>query len=529
MKKRCQKSFVDKQAGFLAVIAVLMIVVIGLLGLTVSSMYIGSANSTINFQLAENALFAAESGLEDSIHQLMTPLLSKRQACSGLSISYSLDKSAYSVTSIGPFYVNAPTTLSSSITYAVTTIPVVSTSGYQSSGRIMIDKEVINYSSINSTNFLGVTRGVDDTVATAHVSGTKVGQYQCNLSAQGGAPNLAAATSMDIPEGRRLLQDKIQLQEAWAIGTNRGINFTLIRWNNPIEKSWNNASSLGTFTLTGIAMNSYVDGWAVGNSTTFLRWNGTNWSSFASGLGGSIYSSVYCSSGNDCHVVGASRRFGRWNGSSWSLNAATGSLANTQLLSVHCNSPTNCWAVGSSAGGGKFYNGTGTPIAWVGIDESFLLSYPYDSVFCNADNDCWAVGTGSSFARKTTSNWTNFATGLPASNYNSIFCNSSSDCWVVGNATNNQDLIAHWNGSSWIRDNSNPTPVANLNAVTCAQTNDCWAVGVTAIGINPVFVHWDGNNWIQFASNGLPASTLRNIAIISPHGQPQNAWSENFN
>ena len=61
------------------------------------------------------------------------------------------------------------TTLSSGITDADTTIPVVSTTNFpEQNGRITIGDEKIRYESKTSTQFLNCTRAIENTTATAH-------------------------------------------------------------------------------------------------------------------------------------------------------------------------------------------------------------------------------------------------------------------------------------------------------------------------------------------------------------------------
>ena len=59
--------------------------------------------------------------------------------------------------------------LSAGITAADVTITVVSTSGFQPSGRILIDNEVISYDNISTTQFLGCKRGLEETTAILHL------------------------------------------------------------------------------------------------------------------------------------------------------------------------------------------------------------------------------------------------------------------------------------------------------------------------------------------------------------------------
>lgn len=85
------------------------------------------------------------------------------------------------------------TTLTSSVTAAATTIPVVSTAGVATDGqtRIVIDNEIILCpgAGVTGTSFTSVTRGVEGSTAATHASGAVVNQYITRLALL----NLAAA------------------------------------------------------------------------------------------------------------------------------------------------------------------------------------------------------------------------------------------------------------------------------------------------------------------------------------------------
>jgi Tfp pilus assembly protein PilX len=518
----------SSQDGYLVLLLAIMIVIVGFVGAVVTNMFFSSTFSTTSHYNADRALYLAEAGLEHATHKLLEPTVTNRSACAGLSISnVSLGPGNYTVTSTGPTFISAPTILNGNLTAATRTITVNSTTGYSSSGRIMIDLELMNYSSITATTFANVTRGVDNTIATTHVTGTPVGQYQCNLTSKGGVPNLVS------PAGKRTVAGNTQLQEAWAAGdTAASGNFTVGQWNVPAEDAWTNPAIAGGFNINSVFLLSYVDGWFVGAAGNAVKWSGDINTSTAVALPQGVdYFDVYCTATNNCHAVGARsgarQTISDWNGATWTRTIAVGNTRATNLKSVHCDSSTDCWAVGDNNGASDFYQWTGAA-PWTGYLNT-LTGYPFHGVFCNAANDCWAVGSTAVFGRLTAgTSWVNFATGLPVNTYNGIFCNATDDCWVVGNVNGGKDMFAHWNGTAWSRDASNPTPIANLNAVKCANTQDCWAVGASTAGNNPVFVHWDGTAWTQFAAAGFPAATLRGLSIISPTATPMTNWQENF-
>jgi hypothetical protein len=85
------------------------------------------------------------------------------------------------------------------VTSVATTIPVVSTANYGPYGRIMIDRELIDYTGTTANSFTGALRGRDGTLATLHVAGTRVGQSQCTVTSTGGVTDLTTAA-----RGRRV-------------------------------------------------------------------------------------------------------------------------------------------------------------------------------------------------------------------------------------------------------------------------------------------------------------------------------------
>ncbi len=101
------------------------------------------------------------------------------------------------VTIIASTYVNAgqQTTLSSAIDAVVTTIPVVSVSGFPSSGTLRIDNELITYAGISGSTFTGCVRGSVSTLPASHLISTQVyGQNTISSSATqisigGGVPS----------------------------------------------------------------------------------------------------------------------------------------------------------------------------------------------------------------------------------------------------------------------------------------------------------------------------------------------------
>lgn len=81
-------------------------------------------------------------------------------------------------TQYGAFFFDFSTTLSSSVSNSVTTIPVVSTSGFSTTGAIFVGAELITYTGKTATSFTGCTRGAAGSQAASHSSGDAVAGAQ---------------------------------------------------------------------------------------------------------------------------------------------------------------------------------------------------------------------------------------------------------------------------------------------------------------------------------------------------------------
>ena len=89
----------------------------------------------------------------------------------------------------GAFHSNQTTTLTASINSNSTLpIAVVSTTGFYTSGYLVVDSEIIQYTGVTPTSFTGITRGVAGSNGSSHTAGTPVGMAQ--VAPAGSASNV---------------------------------------------------------------------------------------------------------------------------------------------------------------------------------------------------------------------------------------------------------------------------------------------------------------------------------------------------
>lgn len=514
----------QKQQGFLMIVAVILIVVFAAIAVVATYLVNNDRLSATNQLGSQQAFYITEAGLESGVHQLMIPTIASRTTCATVTGNANLTnytftgaKGPFTVTGTGP---QSPTssTLSSAISASDTTVPVANIATYATTGRIMIDKELIDYATISGNSFINVRRGVAGTTAVTHDSGAPVGQYQCLLQSQGGVPTLSPAGSV-IGGGARTIQEAVQLPEAWAVANGTANTINIIHWNKPTEVTWNNASVSGVNRdMNSIFVLSYADAWTVGSNGVFLHWNGSAWTTVASG-DTSAYFGVTCVAHNNCWAVGAARSFNFWNGSTWTEQTTTVStLPNVRYNSVYCVASNDCWAVGNTSGGDVFVHWNGTN--WTRDASAPTPAANLNSVWCTATNNCWAFGASRTAVRWNGSAWSDFPiTSLPNVTYNDVTCVNANDCWAVGNNSGGS-VTVHWDGSAWTRVTAALS--VNLNGIGCSKTDSCWAVGASSTTL-----YWNGTVWTDIA-NPLGNIILNSVGEIGAATQPESAWQEQF-
>ncbi len=155
---------------------------------------------------------------------------------------------------------------------------------------------------------------------------------------------------------------------AWAVG-GTGTGTLILHWNGT---KWTHvASPPGAGVLMGVSAKSAANAWAVGTSlggvdhTLILHWNGARWTRVASpNPGGSHFDNTLSgvavtSAGNAWAVgnyttgpAGSKTLILRWNGTKWTHVASPNPGTSNQLNAVGAWSASNAWAVGSVNSGG---------------------------------------------------------------------------------------------------------------------------------------------------------------------------------
>jgi Tfp pilus assembly protein PilX len=202
---------IKSQQGFLLIVAVILIVIVGFIGSSLAYMYIGGTKSNTNILRSNEAFYIATSGLEIAKRDI---IVNKAiYTCESINGIPKYTDAAFPpeaanprgyFTVIGNVYaVNSQ--LSVSIDEVATIIPITDTSTLASFGFVSIAGETITYSGIQGNNLLNAKRGAASTTAQSHNIGTNVVQNMCTLTSTGQIPTTTN------PEGKRIVQEQLML------------------------------------------------------------------------------------------------------------------------------------------------------------------------------------------------------------------------------------------------------------------------------------------------------------------------------
>ncbi len=201
------KKIGKNQGGYLLIIAVIAIVVIGLIASILVSMYVATTRSTVNSLESTTAFYIAKAGLEIATRDLVQPgtttdCLSVQNKY--VNVCYKLHASDSNCT--GQFTIDAAShnpgglELRGGLGVTQTTVTLNSTADLAPSGIVVIGDEAIWYSKISGNNLLNVTRGAFGTPIQQHTTSSIATQDVCVLTATAAVPNL------NNPAGKRILQ-----------------------------------------------------------------------------------------------------------------------------------------------------------------------------------------------------------------------------------------------------------------------------------------------------------------------------------
>lgn len=536
------------EQGFFLILSIIFIMVIGFLAVVLTHTFATRAGVSPVLMDGLRVFYNAESGVEIGTRLLSIPSIQGtspiRSRCADINnmpaiTNATLGGGTLTIQAENGLAQSALTILSTNITSTTTAIPLSSTSGFASAGRVVIDREAIDYNGISGNVLTGVQRGVGNSMPSFHAQGAAVAQYQCNLSVQAGIP------SLDAPRAQRQIRWAVPLQGAWAAGNSTGNSNTGANWNLSQELDWSGYAyqPLAEANLKGVSMLSNGDIWFAGETAqisgadyfTLIHLRGLNiLSSYVPGACpdqalngismvssqegwavGNIFRPNNCKGGRNRYTVL------KYNGSSWNIlsepeipgdNNSNRDLNAVHVIDTSGNGVGNIgFAVGVN-GDALIYNGS----TWNAI--STPGNQTLRGVYVVSATQAWAAGDNGTILRWDGSSWSSVSTPTNVQLNAIAMYDSDGDGQAdFGIAAGNSGRILTYNGSAW--SNSNTSGV-DLFGVDIFDPQDAWAVGA-----NGTAMHWNGSGWM---SRNVGVSTTLNSISVSPARAGVSGWRQVF-
>lgn len=191
-----------KQRGFLLIVAVVLIAVAAVMAVVIATLTAGSGQSGGLHVSSTQALFAAESGMEQA-----TRLFQNGTSCANLPATIgtqTVGNASYSVSIPVVQSSLSATVAAGGIDASVTTIPTNTanlSATFAAHGRIVVDGEQIVYTGLSGNSFTGALRGFAGTAPVAHLVNAPIIQNQCLVRATGTSGQATRVVESAIQNG----------------------------------------------------------------------------------------------------------------------------------------------------------------------------------------------------------------------------------------------------------------------------------------------------------------------------------------
>lgn len=258
--------------------------------------------------------------------------------------------------------------------------------------------------------------------------------------------------------------------------------------------------------------------WAVGNSGTVLRWDGTSWNAESIGTASQRFG-VWASAANDVYVVGINtgNQLHHYDGTTWTnLLSGTNWWGTGSIRSVWGTSSSNVWISGTT---GRIYNWNGS--SWTLKNSGISATFSGTRIWGTDASNLWTVGTTGGTNTgiiyrwdEGTTTWVSELSGVPR--VAAIWGTSSTDMWAVGGTgSSNPGQIYHWDGTTW--SDVTPEVMPTLNHIYGSNGSNIWAAGNSG-GL----YYYNGTSWSTQAS---ARTTQINAIAIGKTGSANRLWT----
>jgi hypothetical protein len=306
--------------------------------------------------------------------------------------------------------------------------------------------------------------------------------------------------------------------------------------------AWSTMASGTTANIYGVWGSGSDNVYAVGKGGLILHYDGFSWSPMASGVATDL-NDIWGSSADTIYAVGAAGTILRFDGTSWSAMDISPPL-DANLLGVHGNGSNYAWAVGTRQG----TNGIGALLQYNGTNwHCVYCAYGnYHGVWVSPDSCVYASGLHAGFdygflVRYDGTSWIQTVLTIRYTGYG-MWGDRSDNVYAVFD----KGYVAHFNGSQWTLTIATTNPLLDIWGTS---GDDIWVVGKDYL-----IRHFENGAWItqyQAGSNimvqrldtlgtrmwtesGAPVSVhlgaqTGQSVVYGPPGAVLLAWSDNRN
>jgi hypothetical protein len=292
----------------------------------------------------------------------------------------------------------------------------------------------------------------------------------------------------------------------WATGTSctayPNCTPTLLHWNGT---AWSvGGPSFPGTTLTDIVMASPTDGWVTGyvyntnpNTPVLYHYDGTTWTAASAPPGAGRLWRMAAPAVGEAWAVGEDSSYvahlyhllaGTW--------AETPTPDGSDPADVFALSPAQVWATTSN--GVLTWTGTQWVVDYAGRNLTALSA---------VSGQVWAVGEAETILSKTGANAWVLQRGGPTTEWlEAVAVVNTDEAWAVGG----RGTFIHYISGTW---QLVPTVFTDtIWNIQMLSATDGYAVG------NNLIAHWDGTTWTRVASPGTPTTTvgMYGIAMTGP-------------
>ena len=573
-----------KPKGFLLPAAMIILVLVSGLVAVGADLLTSHLENGINQLNSKQAFYIAEGGLARARYELQHASVETALNCSSIRGSNAFTRIPFGrgeFTVVGSSHFTKTTTVGNLDEGTTDSLRIEDSANFPPSGRAIIGGEVIHYSGVGSGSLTcgealshclyGLTRGISGSIATHHPSGTIVSQYECHLQSSGGVPNLSA------PQGKRVLEQIVEMNEAWAVGFEGGNYYAFVRYNGPQQnRAWENhlvPDSTHRARLYGVSMVNRVFGWAVGQARhgqlNILHWNGIQWIRQTPPAAPNVDNTPFDKDLLDVQAVS--------NLEAWAVGERSDKIKNDQsgpssgleyrYNILRWNNQTQQWCIldlsGTNCGGYRTpdnpqypadiqalslvdTNDDGLADTGFAVTKDLLLAYQrpqwseqpstvihsddlldiktvQPKVGLSAIQDAWIVASGGSIYHYNGSQWAS-QPRISHRQLNGIDMLDTNrdglgdEGWAVGQHGTAIHIMRHSNGTYQLTLAPTPTNQA-LRAVHMNTVHDVWVVGN-----HGMILHWDGHAWYE--ANSPTNKGLYDIDFIENKGVGD--WREVF-